>query len=89
MVSGHLTEGSNVPRGCRIYRHHDRGAWTQFHHFGPQKARSIEVAEKIMARNFGVPRQIDRHTRTPVWRTWLVALLGVINAATFLHHRSG
>jgi hypothetical protein len=42
-----------------------------------------------MARNFGVPRQIDRHTRTPVWRTWLEALLGVINAATFLHHRSG
>ena len=42
-----------------------------------------------MARNFGVHRQIDRHTHTPVWRTWLVALLGVINAATFLHHRSG
>jgi hypothetical protein len=47
------------------------------------------VGRKIMARNFGVPRQIDRHTHTPVWRTWLVALLGVINAATFLHHRSG
>jgi hypothetical protein len=40
-----------------------------------------------MARNFGVPRQIDRYKRTPVWRMWLVALLGIINASTFLHHR--
>jgi hypothetical protein len=56
--------------------------------YGPQKFRSVEVAEKIMARNFGVPRQIDRHKRTPVWRMWLVALLGFINASTFLHHRS-
>jgi len=40
-----------------------------------------------MARNFGVPRQIDRHKRTPGWRMLLVALLGVINAATFLHRR--
>ena len=38
-----------------------------------------------MARNFGVPRQIDRQKRTPVWRMWLVALLGFINASTFLH----
>jgi hypothetical protein len=35
-----------------------------------------------MARNFGVPRQIDRHERAPVWPTWLVTFaikLGIIN----------
>ncbi len=39
-----------------------------------------------MARNFGVPRQIDRHERTPVWPTWLVTFaikLGIINPAKF------
>jgi len=39
-----------------------------------------------MARNFGVPRQIDQHERTPVWPTWLVTFairLGIINPAKF------
>jgi hypothetical protein len=41
-----------------------------------------------MARNFGVPRQVNRHERAPVWPMWVVAfaMIGVINAATFLHH---
>jgi hypothetical protein len=38
-----------------------------------------------MARNFGLPRRIERHKRTPVWRMWIVALLGFINASAFLH----
>ena len=41
-----------------------------------------------MGRNFGVPRQIDRHERTPVWPTWLVTFaikLGIINPAKFLY----
>ncbi len=43
-----------------------------------------------MARNFGVPRQIDRHERTPVWPMWLVTFaikIGIINAAKFPYHR--
>jgi hypothetical protein len=39
-----------------------------------------------MARNFGVPQQIGRHQRTPVWPTWLVTFaikLGIINPAKF------
>jgi len=46
-----------------------------------------------MARNFGVPRQIDRHERAhkraPLWPMWVVAfaMIGVINAASFLHYR--
>jgi hypothetical protein len=39
-----------------------------------------------MARNFGVPRQIDRHERTRVWPTWLVTFaikLGIINPGKF------
>jgi len=40
-----------------------------------------------MARNFGVPRQLEHSTGAPVWPLWIVALIsvGVINAATFLH----
>ena len=39
-----------------------------------------------MARNFGVPRQIDRYERAPVWPAWLVTFairLGIINPAKF------
>jgi hypothetical protein len=41
-----------------------------------------------MARNFGLPRQLNTSSRVPVWPMWVVALIavGVINAATFLHH---
>jgi hypothetical protein len=61
---------------------------TQFDHFGPQKFRSVEVAERIMARNFGVPRQIDRYERAPLWPMWVLAfaMIGIIHAATFLRH---
>ncbi|MDB5502116.1 MAG: hypothetical protein JWR89_2018 [Tardiphaga sp.] len=40
-----------------------------------------------MARNFGVPRQLNARTAAPMWPLWIVALMavGVINAATFLH----
>ena len=64
------------------------GLGTHFHHFGPQKVSLTPSAERIMARNFGVPRQIGRHERAPVWPMWVVAfaMIGVINAATFLHH---
>ena len=37
-----------------------------------------------MARNFGVPRQIDRHKSAPFWPTWLVTFairFGIINPA--------
>jgi hypothetical protein len=42
-----------------------------------------------MARNFGLPRQVNRHERAPVWPMWVVAfaMIGVINATMFLHHR--
>jgi hypothetical protein len=42
-----------------------------------------------MARNFGVPRQIGRSEHAPVWPMWVVAfaMISVINAAAFLHHR--
>src|SRR4051794_28210464 len=35
-----------------------------------------------MARNFGVPRQIDHHERTPVWPTWLVFLRSSLALST-------
>ncbi len=41
-----------------------------------------------MARNFGVPRQIDRHERAALWPMWVVAFsMSVINAGAFLHRR--
>ena len=39
-----------------------------------------------MARNFGLPRKINRHERTPVWLTWLVIFaikLGIFHPAKF------
>jgi hypothetical protein len=37
-----------------------------------------------MARNFGVPRQIDRHERAALWPMWVVAFsMSVINAVRF------
>jgi hypothetical protein len=41
-----------------------------------------------MARNFGVPRQVDRHERATLWPMWVVAfaMISVINAAAFLRH---
>jgi hypothetical protein len=40
-----------------------------------------------MARNFGVPRQLNNSTGAPVWPLWIVVFMavGVINAAVFLH----
>jgi hypothetical protein len=49
-------------------------------------AKNLKLRRKTMGRNFGVPRQIDRHERTPVWPTWLVTFaikLGIINSAKF------
>jgi hypothetical protein len=41
-----------------------------------------------MARNFGVPRQIDRYERAALWPMSVVAFsMSVINAAAFLHRR--
>jgi hypothetical protein len=45
-----------------------------------------KIWREAMARNFGVPQQIDRHQRTPVWPTWLVTFaikLGIVNPAKF------
>ncbi|MDB5608537.1 MAG: hypothetical protein JWP25_5437 [Bradyrhizobium sp.] len=41
-----------------------------------------------MARNFGVPRLIDRYERAPLWPMWVLAfaMIGIIHAATFLRH---
>jgi hypothetical protein len=41
-----------------------------------------------MARNFGLTPQRDSQERAALWPLWLVALiaLGVINAASLLHH---
>jgi hypothetical protein len=41
-----------------------------------------------MARNFGLTPQRDSQKRAALWPLWLVALiaLGMINAATLLHH---
>jgi len=34
--------------------------------------KTSEVAERTMARNFGVPRPTNWHERAPVWRRWLM-----------------
>src|SRR6266404_725664 len=77
------TANHKTPARCRIKLHGTRPE-TQFHHYGPQK--NLKLRRETMARNFGVPRQIDQHERTPVWPTWLVTFairLGIINPAKF------
>jgi hypothetical protein len=58
---------------------------TQFHHFRPQKVSITRSAERIMARNFGVPQQIKH--RGSVWPLLALTfiMLGVIDVATHLH----
>ena len=49
-------------------------------------AKNLKLRTEAMARNFGVPQQIGRHQRTPVWPTWLVTFaikLGIVNPAKF------
>jgi hypothetical protein len=52
-------------------------------------AKNPKLRRETMARNFGVPRQIDRRERMPIWPTWRVIFaikLGIINPAKFPYH---
>jgi hypothetical protein len=84
----------DAPRGCRIYAHSTIAFERNFTISRLKYLRSGMTLTGIqgsnsMARNFGVPRQIDRHERARLWPMWVVALatISVVNAAAFLHHR--
>src|SRR5258708_4086980 len=56
----------------RIYRHCERGQKRNFTTLGRKKpVQFSRNAETIMARNFGVPRQIGRSEHAPVWPMWV------------------
>jgi hypothetical protein len=64
------------------------GLGTHFHHFGPQKVSLPRSAERIMARNFGVPQRIRSGYRPSLWPLLAVTfvMVGMIDVATHLRH---
>jgi hypothetical protein len=65
MVPSHLTGGSNVPRGCRIYRHREPGLERNFTTLGRKKPVQSKLRRKSWLE---ISECIDRSTGTRTHR---------------------